>query len=470
MPKFDLLIKSGFLVDPASNRIGNFDLAISDGRVARVEQDINPAHAKNIFDAHEKLVLPGLIDTHVHLTPAIRAVGFKMLARAGVTCALDCSGLVEDVLEGLASQGAGISVAVLNRLDPGKTISGPAAPPKELRGYLDRSLASGAIGLKLLGGHLPLSPETTTSAIEIANQAGAYVAFHCGSTLNGSNLNGFLDALAFTGNHRLHICHVNAYCRGLTLGSPVEETMVALGELQQRPHIISESHMATYNSCWSRLENGVPRSHVTRTCLEAGGFEVSAAGLLAAARNGYLRVHKITESNVLLAEPEEGVRHLEAVHFDTMVSFPVNRRSTAFLAATRKNPQGRFVVSALSTDGGGIPRNFLLTHGLSLVRFDALSLSEFVTKCCWTPARMLGLTSKGHLSPGADGDLVVVDPEKHRADLTVAGGSPVAINGIVTGSGGTVITTERGQKALKAKGVPFMTADLSQSLLYSTPE
>ena len=68
-----------------------------------------------------------LVDTHVHLTPVARAVGLRMLARAGVTCALDCGGQVEDVIEGMARRGSGISVAVLNRLDPGVTISGITA-------------------------------------------------------------------------------------------------------------------------------------------------------------------------------------------------------------------------------------------------------------------------------------------------------------------------------------------------------
>ena len=57
----------------------------------------------------------------------------------------------------------------------------------------------------------------------------------------------------------------------------------------------------------------------------------------------------------------------------------------------------------LSTDGGAIPRNFLLSHGLSLVRFDAWSLSDFVHKCCRAPALMLGFNSgvpRTHRSPG----------------------------------------------------------------------
>lgn len=469
MIEYDLLVKGGYLVDPANDREGRFDVGLAGGRVTAVEPELLPDRSREVYEAAGKLVLPGLVDTHVHLTPVVRAVGFRMLARAGVTCALDCAGPMEDVVEGMAEQGSGVSLAVLHRLDPGVTISGPGAGKRELADYLDHSLASGAFGLKLLGGHLPLTPETTAAAIEVANKAQAYVAFHCGSTKNGSNLHGFLDALEFAGNNRLHICHVNAYCRGLTHGSPVTESMIALKELAVRRHLVSESHMAFYNSCWSRLEDDVPRSHVTRTWLKVGGFESNRDGMLAATRAGYMRVQKSTAQGVIYLEPKAGVDHLKQVDFETMVSFPVNRRSTAFLMATEKDESDRFIVTALSTDGGGIPRNFLLSHGLSLVRFDALTLSEFVEKCSCNPAKMLGLPRKGHLDPGSDGDLIVADPETHQALLTVAGGKVVMIGGVVVGSGGTIITTERGKKTLEEKGVPFEVADLPGSLLYTAP-
>ena len=469
MDKFDLLIKDGHLVDTANRRHGRYDLGLAGGKVVRVEPELDPEQAVEVFCAKDKLVMPGLVDTHVHLAPPKRAVGFQMLARAGVTCALDCGGFLEDVIEGMAAAGSGISVAVLNRLDPGVSISGPDAAKDELAEYLDRSLDRGAFGFKLLGGHLPLSPETTAAAIEVVNQAGAYVAFHCGTTQNGSNLNGMLEALELAGSNRLHVCHITAYCRGLTHGSPVTETMIALEALSARPYLVSESHNGPYNGTGAGLENGLPRSHVTRTCLEAGGYEVSAEGLLTAAKKGYMRVQKPTSREVIYLEPEDGEIYLKNMNFDVTVSFPVNCRSTAFLTATEKNDQGRFVVTALSTDGGGIPRNFLLSHGLSLVRFDALTLADFVHKCCWAPARMLGLSNKGHLAPGADGDVVVADPNSHQAVLTVAGGKVIMLDGIVIGSGGTIVTTERGVKALKEQGISAEVSNLADSLLYTAP-
>ena len=470
MKRYDLLIKNGYLVDAANQREGRYDLGLCDGKVVDVEPDLNPDLAADVFDASGKLVFPGLVDNHVHLTHTERAVGFQMLARAGVTCALECGGFIENVIQGMAACGSGISIAALNRLDPGVSISGPDATKSELTEYLEKSLEQGAFGFKLLGGHLPLNPDTTSAAIEVVNQAGAYVAFHCGTTQNGSNLHGLLEALELAGSNRVHICHVTAYCRGLTHGSPETEIMMALDALASHPNLVSESYFGPYNGTLAQLENTVPRSHVTRTCLQSGGYEASAEGLVAAAGEGYMRVQKETSSGVIYLEPEDGVAYLKEMDFEVSVSFPVNRRSTALLAATEKDSQGRFIVTALATDGGAIPRNFLLSHGLSLVRFDALTLSELVHKCCWAPARMLGLPHKGHLAPGADADLVVADPNTHEAVLTVAGGHVIMSEGVVIGSGGSIITTAVGKKTLQAQGVQAEVADLADSLFYHEPE
>jgi dihydroorotase-like cyclic amidohydrolase len=73
MKKIDLLIKAGCLVDVANRREGRFDIALAAGQIVRGESEINPNQAKETFNARNKLVLPGLVDTHVHLTPPTRA-------------------------------------------------------------------------------------------------------------------------------------------------------------------------------------------------------------------------------------------------------------------------------------------------------------------------------------------------------------------------------------------------------------
>jgi len=64
---YDLLLKSGRVVDPANRRDGMLDVATKDGRIAAVEAGIAPDLAEEVIDAENLLVTPGLIDTHAHV-------------------------------------------------------------------------------------------------------------------------------------------------------------------------------------------------------------------------------------------------------------------------------------------------------------------------------------------------------------------------------------------------------------------
>lgn len=60
-----LLIRGGRVVDPQNSIDRQADVLLDQGRVVRVDAGI--ASADQVVDAREKLVLPGLIDIHVHL-------------------------------------------------------------------------------------------------------------------------------------------------------------------------------------------------------------------------------------------------------------------------------------------------------------------------------------------------------------------------------------------------------------------
>lgn len=61
-----LLIKGGRIIDPASGLDREADLLIEDGKIARIESDLD--HEKTeTFDASGLIVTPGFIDLHVHL-------------------------------------------------------------------------------------------------------------------------------------------------------------------------------------------------------------------------------------------------------------------------------------------------------------------------------------------------------------------------------------------------------------------
>jgi formylmethanofuran dehydrogenase subunit A len=79
---------------------------------------------------------------------------------------------------------------------------------------------------------------------------------------------------------------------------------------------------------------------------------------------------------------------------------------------------------------------------------------------------MLGLTSKGHLSRGADADITIVDLQKREAIATMVSGQFTSVNGVITGKGGTILCTDRGAETCQKLGINHRVVDLEKSMLY----
>ncbi|MBN1437384.1 MAG: dihydroorotase [Sedimentisphaerales bacterium] len=62
-----LLIKNGRIIDPANNVDTVGDLLVSDGKIAAVGKSSAKVKPDQTIDAADKLIVPGLIDMHVHL-------------------------------------------------------------------------------------------------------------------------------------------------------------------------------------------------------------------------------------------------------------------------------------------------------------------------------------------------------------------------------------------------------------------
>ena len=66
-PNYDLVIAGGRVIDPAQRLDGPADVAIANGRIARVAAGIPAAEARRVVDARGRIVTPGLIDVHAHV-------------------------------------------------------------------------------------------------------------------------------------------------------------------------------------------------------------------------------------------------------------------------------------------------------------------------------------------------------------------------------------------------------------------
>jgi dihydroorotase-like cyclic amidohydrolase len=463
---YDILLQKGRVIDPVNGVDGILDLGIKDGRVAEIGAELDPSVADQCFDLDGYLVVPGIIDSHVHVSEREGGpFGHKMLAKAGVTTAVDFCGPIDSVLDMAKNHGTGLNIACLNFVRPGYTVENAEPTTVELEKLLFDSLAKGAIGFKILGGHYPLTPEASARVIEVANKHNAYVATHAGSTVTGSNLTGFKEAVELAGGKRLHIAHVNSYCRG-RIQSPVTEAEEVICLLKENPNIVSESYLSPLNGTNARCTDGVPDSKVSQTCLEVGGFAPTEEGFAEAILAGWAQIIvKAGGLNIPSTGPE-ALKYWRDRDTNTTVSFAINPGESRYLLAVARRDNGAFVVDSFSTDGGGYPRNVIVEMGLPLVKFGALSLADFVTKSSTRAAINLGLKNKGHLAPGADADITVIDWERNKAHMAIANGQLIMYNNVVVGKGATIITTAAGQEYVENFGLRSIVVDLQESGFY----
>ena len=472
MAKYDLILSGGTVLDPANGFEDVADVGVKSGMIARVAPELDPFDGEEIIDVPGQWVMPGQIDTHAHVAGLSRnwdpALGYAMLARAGTTTVLDMGGTGSSLVDGIKRRGAGLNVAGLYALIPGATMPTGEPSPMELRDIVAGALRQGCFGIKILGGYHPFSPQATSDVIHACNDQQAYVAFHIGTRESGSHLGGVREIPQLVGNGRLHVCHVNSYCRGV-IEEADEECDEALAILENMSgQLNSEVYHAIQNGTSGSCDaDGNVQANVPRNCLAMRGYAPTREGMGQAILDGYASVIAQRGGHVVYLKGKEALALYESANTQVGMSFPVNLPSTAFKLTTAKNAQGEFIVNAVSTDGGCHPRNVAIQSSMALVKFNALTPLEMATKLSLTPARMLGLPSKGHFSEGADADITVINPETNEPAMSFVAGKPIMIDGHVVGSGGTLLVTQAGQRAAEASGLPYQVVDMADSKLYA---
>ncbi|UMZ73755.1 dihydroorotase [Natranaerofaba carboxydovora] len=437
---YDLVLKNARIVDYSSQLNDIMDIGIKDNKIIEISRDIITT-SKNHIDLSDKIVIPGIIDVHVHISSLLGGPeGHKMMAKSGVTTAIDFAGPLESVIHSLYNKGSGLNIGCLESLRPGYNLSSDA-DKSQVKEVIDDTLKQGAMGIKIMGGHYPLSKETTKYIFEYCNEKKVIIAFHAGTLSSRSDLRGFREAVELAGDYRVYIPHVNSYCRGMTK-EPLDELKELLQELSSNDNIISGSYLAKINATSGYCTNGEPLSKVTQNCLKIGGYDLTKKGLEKAITDGFAMVNAIKNDEKILLKGENGVQYWLDNKTDTTVSFPVNLMDVAYLCATSKDKNDEFIVDMISTDGGGIPRNVSLHQALLLVKFGAFSILDMANKMSYKPAKVFGFENKGFIKEGADADLTVIDYDKNNAYMTIAGGNIIMIDGTVIGEKGTLYTTD----------------------------
>ena len=194
---YDTVITGGEMIDPGTNTIGRFDVAILDGLVAAVEPEIPADSARRRIDASGQIVTPGLVDLHTHVYWGATYWGIEpdpVAARTGVTTWIDVGsaggysfpGLREYIIEP-----SDVRVYALLNLSS----IGLVAPTYELANpdYWDLDLAAGVIERNrdvILGIKARIDRRTTRGvgieplarARELADRVGLPLMTHIGTS------------------------------------------------------------------------------------------------------------------------------------------------------------------------------------------------------------------------------------------------------------------------------------------------
>ncbi len=64
---FDLVIKNARVVRPNKTSVDCLDIAVKDGKIARLAPEVQAEQAKQVFDAKNLLAFPGCVDAHMHI-------------------------------------------------------------------------------------------------------------------------------------------------------------------------------------------------------------------------------------------------------------------------------------------------------------------------------------------------------------------------------------------------------------------
>ena len=377
-----LVIRGGTLVDPVAGTSSVGDLPVHDGRIAAPDAD---TRAARVIDATGLLVVPGLVDMHVHL----REPGFeyKETVTTGVRAAL---------------AGGFTAVACMANTNP---VNDSGAVTEFI---LERArLAEGARVHPIGAVSLGMKGERLAEVGEM-HRAGIVAISDDGLPVMDAGL--MRRALEYARLFDLPVI-VHEEDRDLACGGVMHEGEVSVRLGLRGIPAAAEDVMVARDIALAELTGG--RLHVAH---------VSTAGAVALIRDARARGVRVSAE----VTPHHLFLTHEAVRgYDTNAKMAPPLRTAQDVAAVRAGLADG-TIEAIATDhaphhadekacefdqaaNGVVGLETALALGLKLVADGVLDLPTLIARMSTGPARILGLPG-GTLAIGAPADLTLVDP------------------------------------------------------------
>jgi len=387
-----LLIRNGRLVDPGTGTDAVVDILLDGGRIAEVGPSI-AAPAQGTIDATGLVVVPGLIDMHVHLRePGFEAKetiasGARAAAKGGFTtvCAMPNTNPVnDDPAVTLAILAEAARNAVVNILPIAAVTRGSRG--EELVD-MPALKAAGAVAFSD-DGRPVMNSRVMRRALVEAEKAGGLVIDHC-------------EDAALAAGGALHEGLVSARLGLSGLPSAAEEIMIArdviLAEADgSRVHI---AHLSTAGGLRAIRE---AKARGVRVTVEATPHHLLLTDAAVESLDADFKMNPPLRSPSDVDALVEGLR-----------SGDIDVIATDHAPHTAEEKGKEFGLAPFGVVGLETAVPLVLDR---FVRGKVIGLSRFVELLSTTPARLLGLGAKGRIAPGADADLTILDLDR---ELTV---------------------------------------------------
>src|SRR5437773_517072 len=385
-----ILIKGGRVIDPGRVN-GPADVLIENGKSLAVGQKPDPPAGKadpstTIIDARGKLVLPGLVDLHVHL----REPGFEYK---------------DTIQTGTAAAVAGgfTSVCCMPNTSP---VNDNQSVTEFI---LDKARAAGLAHVFPLGAITKGSEGKELAEFGELKDAGCVAVSDDGKpVMNGMVMR---RALEYARAFALTVVD-HCECLHLSEGGCMHEGLVATELGLHGVPAAAEDVMVARNLALAELTGG--RLHLAHLST-AGSVrmvrEAKARGVKitseACPNHFLLTVEAVREfnTNAKMNPPLRSPKDVDAIKAGltdgTIDAIATDHAPHADFEKQREFDYAPFGIVGLGTAGG---------LALTLVDEGTLSVEQVVALLTVQPARAFGL-SKGTLAVGADADVTIVDPE-----------------------------------------------------------
>jgi len=382
-----ILIKNGRVVCAASNLDEVCDILVEDSRIAKIDKNLKN-HVDETIDATGKIVMPGIVDMHVHLREPGRedketiASGTRAALKGGVTTvlampntspAIDCAENVE-LLKELIKKTAKANVFItgaITKSREGRELTDIAALKKE-----------GVIAISDDGASVD-SESLMLEALESAKKENLLVICHC----EDKKLSGY-------GAVNLGIISTRLGLKGISQESEYKRVARDIELAQKAGCPVHIAHLSCKESV--ELISRAKKKGVKVTAETAPHyFSLSDQELLGYNTNMKMNPPLRSKEDVLAIR--EGLKNgtIDAIASDH-APHTENEKEIEFERA-------EFGVIGLETE--------LAVSITELVETGLLDLKGLVEKLAFNPAKILGI-NKGTLNIGSVADLIVVAADR----------------------------------------------------------